>query len=156
MYWTFAHPLFSLRIHRRVLGCGYHSNNDGVFCFFPTFHMAVDDEVDTYVSFRCIGLKKTKVFKYIQPCASAESATDGSVPRCSNRLNPPPPTPTPSLTPTTALTEIPEPEEEWDYDYDVELDVDVTEATVKSPPSTNNTPNINSKQLESIWTLSFS
>ena len=40
-------PLFSLRIHRCVPGCGYHSNNDGIFCFFSTFHIAVDDEVDT-------------------------------------------------------------------------------------------------------------
>ena len=26
-------PLFSLRVHRRVPGCGYHSDNDGM-CFF--------------------------------------------------------------------------------------------------------------------------
>ena len=28
-------PLFSLRVHRRVPGCGYYSDNDGVCCFSP-------------------------------------------------------------------------------------------------------------------------
>ena len=42
-------PLFSLRVHRRVPGCGYHSINDGVCFFFPTFQLEVDDEVDTHV-----------------------------------------------------------------------------------------------------------
>ena len=55
-------PLFSLRVHHRVTGCGYHSNNNGVFCFFPMFHMAVDDAVDTYASCRYNGRKTTNVF----------------------------------------------------------------------------------------------
>ena len=28
-------PLFSLRVHRRVPGCGYHSDNDDMCCFPP-------------------------------------------------------------------------------------------------------------------------
>ena len=40
-------PLLSLCIHLRVPGCGYHSDNNIVVCFLPTFHMAVDDKVDT-------------------------------------------------------------------------------------------------------------
>ena len=43
-------PLFSLRVRRRVPGCGYHSNNDSVCCFFPTFQVDVDDEMYTYVT----------------------------------------------------------------------------------------------------------
>ena len=43
-------PLFSLRVHRRILGCGYHSNNEGVLIFPPSFSLEVDDEVDNYVT----------------------------------------------------------------------------------------------------------
>ena len=55
-------PLLSLCIHLRVPGCGYHSENDRIFCFFPMFHMAVDDAVDTYASCRYNGRKTTNVF----------------------------------------------------------------------------------------------
>ena len=88
-------PLFSLYVHCRVPGCGYHSNNNCVFCFFLTFHMAVDDAVDTYVSCCSIGHKTTKVFDYIKPRSSAKSVTDGYVPRRSACLNTPPPHPHP-------------------------------------------------------------
>ena len=30
-------PLFSLRIHRRIPGCGYHSDNECVLVSFPSF-----------------------------------------------------------------------------------------------------------------------
>ena len=72
--------------------------------------MAVDNEVDTYVSYRSIGLNTIKVFDYIQPLASAKSSVAGSVPPCSSRLNPPPTTPTPSVTPPATLPTIPEAE----------------------------------------------
>ena len=121
-------PLFSLHVHRRVPGCGYHSNKYGVFCFFSTFHMAVDGNVYTYVSCHSTGHNTTKVFDYIQPCASAKSAAAGSVPHRSTCLNPPPPAPTPSMPPPADLPAIPGTEEEWEYDDDVELDVDVPEA----------------------------
>ena len=80
-------PLFSLRLHRRVPGCGYHSDNDGVFIFFPAFILAVDNEVDNYVTCRSIG-RSAKTFDYIQPRASAKSAAAGLAPRRSARLNP--------------------------------------------------------------------
>ena len=82
-------PLFSLRVHRRVPGCGYHSDNEGAVVFFPTFSLAVDDEVDNYVTCRSLG-RSAKTFNYIQPRASAKSAAAGSAPRRSARLNPPP------------------------------------------------------------------
>ena len=83
-------PLFSLRVHRRVPGCGYHSDNDGVCCFFPTFQLEVDDKVNTYVTCRSV-VPVTKVFDYIQLRASANSTAAGSVPRrWSPRLNIPP------------------------------------------------------------------
>ena len=82
-------PLFSLRLHRRVPGCGYHSDNKGAVIFFPTFSLAVDDEVDNYVTCRSLG-RSAKTFDYIQPRASAKSAAAGSAPRRSARLNPPP------------------------------------------------------------------
>ena len=86
-------PLFSLRVHRRMPGCGYHSDNDGVYCFFLAFQLEVDDEVGTYVKCRPI-TSSTKVFDYIQPRASASSAAAASFPRRrSPRLNTSPVTP---------------------------------------------------------------
>ena len=70
--------------------------------------MTVEDAVDTYVSCRSIGRNTTKVFNYIQTRTSVKSAVAGSVPCCSDRLNPPPPTPTMSVPPPTALPAIPE------------------------------------------------
>ena len=128
-------PLFSLRVHRRFLGCGYHIDNNGVFCFLPTFQITVDNTVGTYVRCRYIGCKKNKVFDYIQPHASAKSAAAGSIPRCSARLNPPPPTPTLSVIPPVALPAIPETAAEGEYDDAVELDVDVPDEDPTAPMS---------------------
>ena len=100
-------PLFSLGVHLCVPGCGYHSNNNGVFCFLSTFHMALYDAVDTYVSCRSTGRKTTKVFYYIHPCTSDKSAVSGSVPCRSACLKPPPPTPTLPVRPPAALPKIP-------------------------------------------------
>ena len=47
-------PLFSLLIHRRIPGCGYHSDNEGVLIFFPSFGLEVDDKVDNYVTCHCL------------------------------------------------------------------------------------------------------
>ena len=64
--------------------------------FFPSFQLDVDDELDTYVPCRSIGRSSAKLFDYIQPRASANSAAVASVPRQrSPRLNPPPPAPPP-------------------------------------------------------------
>ena len=82
-------PLFSLRIHRRILGCGYHSDNKGVLIFFPSFSLEVDDEVDNYVTCHSLG-RSNKDFDYIQPRASLKSAAAGLAPGRSSRLNPPP------------------------------------------------------------------
>ena len=42
-------PLFSLRVHCRVPGCGYHSDNEGTFIFSPSFSLEVDNKVDNYI-----------------------------------------------------------------------------------------------------------
>ena len=57
-------PLFGLRIHRRILSCGYHSDNDGVLVLFPTFSLEVDNKIDTYVECRSLG-RSTKAFDYV-------------------------------------------------------------------------------------------
>ena len=80
-------PLFSLRLHRRVSGCGYHSDNDSAFIFFPSFSLAVDDKINNYVTCCFIG-RSAKTFDYIQLRASAKSAATGSAPRRSAPLNP--------------------------------------------------------------------
>ena len=81
--------LFSNCVHRRVLGCGYHSDNESVLVFSPSFSLEVDDEVDDYVTCRSLG-RSTRTFDYIQPKATIKNASAGSDPRCSSRLNPPP------------------------------------------------------------------
>ena len=132
-------PLFSLHFHRHIPGCGYHSNNDSVICFFSMFHVVVDDAVDTYVNCCYIGRKTIKLFDYIQPCDSANRAAAGSFPCCSTRLNPPPPTPTMSVPPPTALPAIPDTEEKWEYDNAIELDVNIPDSSPMAPTDTKPT-----------------
>ena len=79
--------LFSLRFYRGIPSCGYHSNNEGAVIFFPLFSLAVNDEVDNYVTCCSIG-RSAKTFNYIQPRASAKSAAARLAPRRSARINP--------------------------------------------------------------------
>ena len=55
-------PLFSLRVHRHVPGCSYHSYNGGVCCFFPAFQVNINDELDTYVTCCSVDRSNVKVF----------------------------------------------------------------------------------------------
>ena len=121
-------PLFSLRTHRRTQGCGFHSDNDGAFVFFPKFSLAVDDEIDSYVACRSLGRSVTE-FDYIQPRASAGSAAAAPALRRSPRLHPPsPPVPTPSPAPPAAARETATVPDDEESDGDVELDPNVPEA----------------------------
>ena len=43
-------PLFSVRCHRRFLGCSFLADNSGTFLSFPSFIIPVDDSTDCVVS----------------------------------------------------------------------------------------------------------
>ena len=85
-------PLYSLRIHRRLPGCGHFANNGGFSVTFPDFDLEVDDEEDSYLYFDAVD-KSTPIheFDYIQPTEGevAESniqASNTGIPRRSRRL----------------------------------------------------------------------
>ena len=83
-------PLYSLRVHRCIQGCGYHSGNYGALIFFLKFGLGVNKEAGIYVTCRFLGLT-IKTFDYIQSCASHKSAAAGFISCCYPRLNPTPP-----------------------------------------------------------------
>jgi hypothetical protein len=43
-------PLFSVRRHRRLLGCSFLADNSGCFLMFPSFTIEVNDSSDCIVS----------------------------------------------------------------------------------------------------------
>ena len=60
-------PLYSLRQHRRLPGCGFIGVNDGFNVYFPTFTLHVDDYVDAYLNYTPIGCRIPVSSHYIQP-----------------------------------------------------------------------------------------
>jgi hypothetical protein len=61
-------PLYSLRKHRHMDGCGYYSHfGVGSFILFPTFTIEVDDTEDNIVSYKSIGRQPNVKLDYKQP-----------------------------------------------------------------------------------------
>lgn len=89
-------PLFSLRVHRRLPGCGHEANNDGFFVRFPDFELPVNDEIDSYLEYQSVETSDDEILDYIEPtaselselrlAASQASAAAASGPRRSERL----------------------------------------------------------------------
>jgi len=104
-------PLYSLRKHKSLPGCGTFSHYDvGSYILFPTFALRIDDSVDNVVSYRSIGRRKSAPLDYAQPRTATPSARpthlvprddddddDAGVPDDASAVvpTPPPPTPTP-------------------------------------------------------------
>lgn len=64
-------PLYSLRQHRFMSGCGFFSHYDsGAFLLFPDFSIKVDDSVDCLLNFKAIGRNKSKPIAYAEPRSS--------------------------------------------------------------------------------------
>eukprot|EP00956_Cyclotella_meneghiniana_P005594 scaffold7180_cov50-Cyclotella_meneghiniana.AAC.3 len=64
-------PLYSLRQHRFMKGCGFFSHYDsGAFLLFPHFSVKVDDSVDCLLNFKPIGTNKSKPVEYAEPRTS--------------------------------------------------------------------------------------
>ena len=61
-------PLYSLRRHRLMAGCGYFSHFEiGSYILFPDFVIKVDDSKDNLISFKSIGLSKVNQLDYAEP-----------------------------------------------------------------------------------------
>ena len=58
-------PLYSLRKHRHMPGCGYISQfGVGSFILFPTFIVKVDDSEDNLVTFKPVGKTTSSSIEY--------------------------------------------------------------------------------------------
>lgn len=66
-------PLFSLRAHRRVPGCGFVGDNDCFQICFPSFALKVHDDVDSYISYHPLGRTMMESLDYIQPISKCPS-----------------------------------------------------------------------------------
>jgi hypothetical protein len=61
-------PLYFLRRHRHMDGCGYYSQYGvGSFILFPSFTIEVDDTTDNLVSYKSLGHSHTKALDYKEP-----------------------------------------------------------------------------------------
>jgi len=87
-------PLYLLRQHHRMPGCGFFSHHDsGAFLFFPHFTLKIDDTEDCILNFKPIGKTPTSPIDYAQPQDTGIHAAA----RTAN-LNPPDDSDTTSLT----------------------------------------------------------
>ena len=64
-------PLYSLRSHKTMPGCGTFSHFDvGSFILFPDFMLRIDDHTDNIVSYKSIGRDLSTRLDYAQPRAA--------------------------------------------------------------------------------------
>eukprot|EP00956_Cyclotella_meneghiniana_P012317 scaffold17507_cov37-Cyclotella_meneghiniana.AAC.4 len=69
-------PLYSLRVHRFMKGCGFFSHHDsGASILFPNFAIKIDDQVDCLLHFKAIGRAKSipLALAYAEPRSSTPS-----------------------------------------------------------------------------------
>jgi hypothetical protein len=62
-------PLYSLRKHKTMPGCGTFSHSDvGSFILFPTFVLRIDDSIDNLVTYKSIGRQQPNIRSdYVEP-----------------------------------------------------------------------------------------
>eukprot|EP00804_Cyclotella_cryptica_P002397 CCRYP_004097-RA/>CCRYP_004097-RA protein AED:0.56 eAED:0.30 QI:0/-1/0/1/-1/1/1/0/629 len=66
-----TNPLYSLRQHRFMAGCGFFSHYDsGAFLLFPNFTIKVDDRIDWLLNFKPIGQAPSPPLEYAEPRTS--------------------------------------------------------------------------------------
>lgn len=84
-------PLYSLRRHRKMPGCGVFSFcGEGSFLVFPDFILSVDDSVDNLVSYEPLGSSYTGSYDYVEP-RRLSSARPASSPSADNSATSSPP-----------------------------------------------------------------
>jgi len=67
-------PLYSLRAHRAMLGCGFIGNNEHFHIYFPTFVATVNDTVDSHVDYSPLGPTSSLPFEFRQPRSPSSTA----------------------------------------------------------------------------------
>jgi hypothetical protein len=75
-------PLYSLRKHKTMPGCGTFShNNVGSFILFPSFVLCIDDSIDNIVTYKSIGRSQpTLLPDYTEPRHTSVNATTTHTP----------------------------------------------------------------------------
>ncbi|KAL3797950.1 hypothetical protein HJC23_013188 [Cyclotella cryptica] len=72
-------PLYSLRAHRRLSGCGFIGDNDCFQICFPGFSLTVNDDVDSYIEYLPLGKKIAGSEDYIQPRSRSLLSRNGCI-----------------------------------------------------------------------------
>ena len=73
-------PLYSLRKHKSMPGCGTFSHSDvGSLILFPNFILDIDDSIDNIITYKSIGRQQPIYLSdYIEPRPSSASTADAS------------------------------------------------------------------------------
>ncbi|KAL7425595.1 LOW QUALITY PROTEIN: hypothetical protein ACHAXH_000396, partial [Discostella pseudostelligera] len=76
-------PLYSLRAHRKMDGCGFIGNNDRFHVYFPSFVAMVDDAIDSHIPYAALGRTSRLPYEFRQPRlpASTSSVTTNVLPQ---------------------------------------------------------------------------
>lgn len=73
-------PLYSLRVHRKMKGCGFIGDNARFHVYFPGFVATVADDVDSYVAYSPLGKQSTLPYDFLQPRTPSSTARVSSSP----------------------------------------------------------------------------
>ena len=68
-------PLYSLRAHRAMTGCGFIGNNEVFHVYFPTFVTTVNDAVDSHIDYKPLGPTSTCPYEFRQARVSGSTAS---------------------------------------------------------------------------------
>lgn len=60
-------PLYSLRTHHSMQGCGFVGDNDKFHVYFPTFVTTVDDSIDSHIAYKPLGRSSPRPYDFCQP-----------------------------------------------------------------------------------------
>ena len=66
-------PLYSLRAHRRMEGCGFLGDNGCFQVYFPGFVTTVEDSVDSYINYSPLGRASPLTYDFRQNRARSSS-----------------------------------------------------------------------------------
>ncbi len=72
---TLRMSLYSLRAHRRMIGCGFIGDNDKFHVYFPSFVATVDASMDSYIKYKPLGRSSSRPYDFLQPREITASAT---------------------------------------------------------------------------------
>lgn len=68
-------PLYSLRAHRTMDGCGFIGDNNHFHVYFPTFVVTVDDTIDSHITYSPLGRTSKLPYDFHQPRLPSSTAS---------------------------------------------------------------------------------